>query len=130
MVLVEFLGRQFQVVNGPGTTPNGNLVLRKAPPWAGANSAEELVGAMSQPQVRAIVALGSWASANLEGETGTTRFRGQRVPRAAAKMAREFPNTGQGAFGGLSDDERRRQAAEERISVNDIDQAAPFNTQG
>lgn len=117
MVLVEMFGRLFQVVNGPGTTPNGNFALRGAPPWAGATSADELVAAMSQAQISALVTMASWAEQNLAGETGVTTFRGKRVPSAAARMAERW----QGAdFGGLSATELRERQKAQRINVGEI----------
>lgn len=120
MVLVEFLGRQFQVVNGPGTTANGNLALRRAPPWAGASSAAELVSAMSGPQLDALTEMASWAETNLDGVTGVTSFRGSRVPRAAAQMAEQFEGS---TFGGMSAQQQRAQRKAQRINVSDIEAA-------
>lgn len=121
MVLVEFLGQLFQVVNGPGTTPQGTLALRSAPPWAGATSAEELAAAMSGPQLNALVTMASWAETNLQGETGVTTLNGRRVPAAAAAMAERWRGAD---FGGMSLSEQRRQQKARRISVGDIEAAA------
>lgn len=120
MVLVTFLGRQFQVVIGAGTT-EGSLSLRTAPPWAGASNADELVAAMSQAQLRALTEMASWAESNLEGVTGVTTFRGKRVPRAAARMAEQFSGTD---FGGRSPAEQRRAQKQQRINVSEIEAAA------
>lgn len=121
MVLVEFLGQLFQVVNGPGTTPQGTLALRSAPPWAGATSADELAAAMSGPQLSALVTMASWAETNLQGETGVTTLNGRTVPSAAAQMAERWRGA---SFGGMSQAEQRRQQKERRISVDAIESAA------
>lgn len=60
MVLVEFLGQLFQVVNGLGTTPQRTIALGKAPQWAGATSAEELARAMTGPQLDALIEMAQW----------------------------------------------------------------------
>lgn len=120
MVLVEFLGQMFQVVNGPGTTPQGTLALRKAPDWAAPDDAEDLVSSMTRPQLEAITKMGSWAANNLDNVTGVTTYRGKRVPQAAAKMARDFPQQGRGAFGGMSREDLKQKRRQERINVSDI----------
>lgn len=120
MVLVTFLGRLFQVVIGPGTTED-QLALRRAPAWAGASSGEELVSAMSPAQIRAITSLARTASSELQGVTGTTTLNGQRVPRAAARMAEL--TSGQD-FGGRSVQEQRQARAQGRVNVSEIEQAA------
>lgn len=122
MVLVQLFGRTFQVVNGPGTTPNGNFALRSAPPWAGATSAEELVGAMSSAQIDALTTMAAWAETNLDGVTGTTTLNGKTVPQAAARMAEEWRGSD---FGGMSQAEQRRRQKGQRIDVDDIEAAAP-----
>lgn len=120
MVLVNFLGQTFQVVIGAGTT-SGGLSLRRAPPWAGASSAEELVAAMSDAQIDALTTMASWAESNLQGVTGTTSMNGQTVPEAAARMAEEWRGS---SFGGRSAQEQRRRQKARRISVDEIEAAA------
>lgn len=120
-MLMEFMGRLVQVVNGAGTTPSGTLSIRKAPPWAGATSADELAAAMSGPQLSALVTMASWAETNLAGETGVTTLNGRRVPRAAALMAEQFRGS---SFGGRSVTEQRAAQKARRINVNDIEAAA------
>lgn len=127
MVLVRVFGQLMQIVNGPGTTSQGNFALRTAPGWAGASSAEELVAAMSPAQIEALTTMASWAESRLEGETGTVTFRGQRVPRSAMMMAEEF---GGRDFGGESRATLRENRKDRRISVGDISRAqgsAPTN---
>lgn len=119
MVLVNFLGQQFQVVIGAGTT-SGGLSLRRAPAWAGASSAEELVAAMSDAQLEALTSMASWAESNLQGVTGTTTLNGQTVPRAAARMAEEFRGA---SFGGRSTQQQRDAAKARRIDIGDIQAA-------
>lgn len=121
MVLVEFLGQLFQVVNGPGTTPNGTLALRKAPSWAGATSAEELAAAMTGPQLTALITMAQWAESNLQGVTGTTTLNGREVPRAAAEMAERF--RGQD-FGGRTVQQQRQVQKERRIPIDAVESAA------
>lgn len=121
MVLVEFLGQLFQVVNGPGTTPQGTLALRKAPSWAGVTSAEELARAMTGPQLDALIEMASWAETNLQGVNGTTTLNGRTVPRAAAEMAERWRGSD---FGGRSVQQQREVQKARRIDIDDIEQAA------
>lgn len=121
MPLVNFMGQLFQVVNGPGTTGQGNFALRRAPPWAGATSADELAAAMTGPQLNALVSMASWAESNLQGVTGVTTLNGKRVPRAAADMASEFRGAD---FGGRTAREQRQRQKAQRINVSDIEAAA------
>lgn len=121
MVLVEFLGQLFQVVNGPGTTPQGTLALRKAPSWAGTNDPADLAAAMTGPQLNALITMASWAENNLNNETGTTTLNGRTVPRAAARMHAEFNNAD---FGGRTRQEQRREQKAERMDIADIEAAA------
>lgn len=121
MTLVEFMGQLFQVVNGPGTTPQGTFALRGAPAWAGASSAEELAAALSGPQISALTTMASWAENNLQGVTGVTTLNGRRVPRAAAEMAEEWRGSD---FGGRSVAEQRRRAKARRIDIDDLEAAA------
>lgn len=115
------MGQLMQIVNGPGTTPNGNFALRRAPPWAGATSAEELAAALSPAQIDALTTMASWAENNLRGETGVTTLNGRRVPRAAALMAEEFRGSD---FGGLSASELRQRRKDRRISIGELENAA------
>lgn len=121
MVLVQVFGQLMQIVNGPGTTAEGNFTLRSAPPWAGATSAEELAAALSGPQVRALTEMASWAETNLQGETGTTGFRGRTIPNAAMAMREQF---GGSDFGGMSTQELRERRKAQRVDINDLSRAA------
>lgn len=121
MTLVEMFGQLFQLVNGPGTTSQGNFALRRAPPWAGVNSASELVAAMSPAQISALTTMASWAEGNLQGETGVTTLNGRRVPSAAARMAEQFRGSD---FGGLSRRELAQRRKAGRIDVDAIEAAA------
>lgn len=121
MTLIEMFGGLFQIVNGAGTNSQGNFSLRRAPPWAGVNSAEELVAAMSPAQLSALTEMASWAETNLQGVTGVTTLNGQRVPQAAARMAEQFRGSD---FGGLSQRELRERRKAQRIDIDDIEAAA------
>lgn len=121
MTLIEMFGELFQLVNGAGTTSQGNFSLRRAPGWAGANSAEELVAAMSPAQLSALTTMASWAETNLQNDTGVTTLNGRRVPQAAASMAAEWKNAD---FGGMSDRELRDRRKARRIDVDAIQAAA------
>lgn len=120
MVLVNFLGQQFQIVIGAGTT-SGGLSLRRAPAWAGVSSAEELVAAMSDAQIDALTTMASWAETNLAGVTGTTSMNGRTVPESAARMAEQF---GGQSFGGRSAQQQRDRQKAGRINVGDIEAEA------
>lgn len=121
MTMIEMFGELFQIVNGAGTNSQGNFSLRRAPPWAGVTSAEELVAAMSPAQISALTTMASWAEGNLQGVTGVTTLNGRRVPSAAARMAEEF---GGADFGGLSSRELRERRKRQRIDVGSIEAAA------
>lgn len=121
MVLVEIFGQLFQIVNGPGTTPQGTFALRGAPSWAGASTAEELVAAMSSAQIDALTTMASWAEDNLQGVTGVTSLNGRDVPEAAFRMREQFAGSD---FGGMSQTELRRRRKAKRIDIDSISAAA------
>jgi len=121
--MVTLFGKLFQIVNGPGTVPNGTFALRSAPPWAG-KSGDQLVSALSTPQLEAIVSMASWAEDNLSGVTGTTTLNGEEIPEAAMKMREAWKGA---SFGGMSQTELRQRRKAKRTSVGEIRSAAQAN---
>jgi len=89
------------VMSHPAT--NKRLFPRRAPPWA------MDISRLSDAQLRSVHAFTQFAINNLRGEEGTVNFRGNEISRTAFIVATEYPNTGAGAFGGMSEEERRQQ---------------------
>jgi len=102
MVLYDPMERPLlQLVTSHPAT-NKKLFPRRAPAWAGD------ISKLSDAQLRSIHAFTQFAINNLRGETGTSSFNGNQVSNTAIKVAEEYPNTGMGAFGGMSAEERRQ----------------------
>lgn len=89
------------VTSHPAT--NKVLFPRRAPPWAGD------ISALSNAQLRSIHSFAQYGANNLRGMTGTTSFQGNTVSRTAVEVFENYPNTGVGAFGGASEEERRQE---------------------
>lgn len=89
------------VTSHPAT--NKVLFPRRAPPWAGD------ISKLSNAQLRSAHAFARFGAQNLRGMTGTTSFQGNTVSRTAVEVFENYPNKGQGAFGGLSAEERRQE---------------------
>jgi len=119
-----------QIVNGPGTTPNGTFALRRAPPWAAPANAEQLAAALSSNQIDALTKMAKWAESNLKGVQGKTTLNGKEIPQAAYNMREQFKGN---SYGGKTDAQLREQRKEGRISIRDLETArsgAPTATNG
>lgn len=104
MVLYDPMERPLlQLVTSHPAT-NKKLFPRRAPSWAGD------ISRLSDAQLRSIHAFTQYAINNLRGVTGTSSFNGNEVSNTAIQVAEEYPNTGQGVFGGMSEQERREAA--------------------
>lgn len=90
---------------------NKRLFPRRAPPWAGD------ITKLSAAQLRSAINFAQFGVNNLRGMTGTESFRGNSVSRAAVEVFRNYPDTGEGAFGGMTAEERR-QANRQQASRN------------
>lgn len=102
MVLYDPMERPLlQLVTSHPAT-NKKLFPRRAPAWAGD------ISKLSDAQLRSIHAFTQFAINNLRGETGTSSFNGNQVSNTAIMVAEEYPNTGMGAFGGMTAEERRQ----------------------
>lgn len=88
------------VTSHPAT--DKKLFPRRAPPWAGD------ISQLSDAQLRSAHAFAQYGINQLRGVTGTEQFRGNRVSSAAVQVAEDYPNTGVGAFGGMTEEERRQ----------------------
>lgn len=67
----------------------------------------------SVPQAEARLALSEFASTHLYGKTGTVVLPDGRVISAGAyTVMTQYPHTGQGAFGGMTNDQRAAQRHE------------------
>lgn len=103
MVLYDPMERPLlQLVTSHPATDK-KLFPRRAPPWAGD------VSRLSDAQLKSAHAFTQFAINNLRGVTGTESFNGNEVSSAAVRVAEDYPNTGAGAFGGLTPQERRQQ---------------------
>lgn len=103
MVLYDPLSQPLlQLVTSHPAT-NKVLFPRRAPPWAGDFSK------LSNAQLRSAHAFAQFGIQNLRGMEGTTSFRGNTVSRTAVEVFNNYPNTGVGVFGGLSEQERRQE---------------------
>lgn len=101
MVLYDPMERPLlQLVTSHPATDK-KLFPRRAPPWAGD------ISRLSDAQLRSAHAFAQFGINQLRGETGTESFNGNQVSSAAVRVAEEYPNKGSGAFGGLSEQERR-----------------------
>lgn len=104
MVLYDPMERPLlQLVTSHPAT-NKKLFPRRAPAWA--NDITKL----SDAQLRSCQAFGQYAMSQLRGVTGTEMYEGKRISSTAAKVARDYPSTGRGIFGGLTAEERRQQS--------------------
>ena len=88
------------VVSHPAT--NKRLFPRRAPPWAGD------ISRLSNAQLRSCHAFAQYGINNLRGVEGTVDFNGNQISRTAQKVMEDYPHTGVGAFGGMSEEERRQ----------------------
>lgn len=88
------------VMSHPAT--DKKLFPRRAPSWAGD------ISNLSDAQLRSVHAFTQFAINNLRGETGTVSMNGNEVSQTAEIVATEYPHTGTGAFGGMSQQERRQ----------------------
>lgn len=116
MVLYDPMGDDMlQLVIGHPAT-NKTLFPRRAPPWAGD------ISKLSSAQLRSCHAFAQYAINNLRGMEGTTEYNGNQVSEAAVKVATDYPHTGEGTFGGLSEQERRQQQyAKAEASVDSLE---------
>lgn len=102
MVLYDPMERPLlQLVTSHPATDK-KLFPRRAPSWAGD------ISRLSDAQLRSVHAFTQFAINNLRGETGTSSYNGNEVSNTAIMVAEEYPNTGQGVFGGMSEEERRQ----------------------
>lgn len=102
MVLYDPMERPLlQLVTSHPAT-NKKLFPRRAPAWAND------ISKLSDAQLRSCQAFGQYAINQLRGVTGTTTYEGKRISETAAKVARDYPATGQGEFGGMTEEERRQ----------------------
>lgn len=103
MVLYDPMERPLlQLVTSHPATDK-KLFPRRAPPWAGD------ISKLSDAQLRSAHAFAQFAINQLRGVEGTTSFQGNTVSETAVRVAQDYPNTGVGAFGGLSPEERQQQ---------------------
>lgn len=103
MVLYDPMERPLlQLVTSHPATDK-KLFPRRAPRWAGD------ISKLSDAQLRSIHAFTQFGINNLRGETGTVQMNGNEVSRTAQMVAQEYPHRGSGAFGGLSEQDRRQQ---------------------
>lgn len=101
MVLYDPMERPLlQLVTSHPAT-NKKLFPRRAPAWAGD------ISRLSDAQLRSAHAFAQYGINNLRGVTGTSSMNGNEVSNAAIQVAEEYPHTGAGAFGGMSEQERR-----------------------
>lgn len=89
--------RDVSVVRGHPSTKKHNY-LRKVPITA---------DLPTRAQAEARLALSEYASANLFGRTGTVVLPdGRRISQGAYIVMTQYPHTGTGAFGGMSNEQR------------------------
>ena len=102
MVLYDPMERPLlQLVTSHPATDK-KLFPRRAPAWAGD------ISRLSDAQLRSVHAFTQFAINNLRGVTGTSSLNGNEVSNTAIEVAENYPNTGNGAFGGMSAEERRQ----------------------
>lgn len=89
------------VTSHPST--DKKLFPRRAPPWAGD------ISKLSNAQLKSCHAFAQFGIQNLRGVEGTTSYAGNTVSRTAMRVMENYPHQGQGAFGGMSEQERRQE---------------------
>lgn len=98
------------VISHPAT--NKRLFPRRAPPWAGD------ITKLSAAQLRSAINFAEFGINNLRGMQGTTSFQGNTVSRTAVEVFQNYPDTGEGTFGGMTQEERiqqQRQRAQRNV---------------
>ena len=105
MVLYDPMERPLlQLVTSHPATDK-KLFPRRAPPWAGD------ISQLSNAQLDSAIAFTEFMTNNVRGSNdaqGTSSFRGNQVSNSALMVMRNYPNTGIGAFGGDTPQERRQ----------------------